>query len=815
MNRKNRKRFMTAMCLVAAAATVISVTGCGKSGSGQGNGDTSQEQSGNSPDSSGGAEAGANDNLVKISYKVSEIQLPKEITYVSDFFWNGETIITPYTNYDYNEETGVSTQTTSLTSFDMEGKQISSVELGPVKDADNDNAYINGLNFADDGTVWYMECHSVNDPETYETISQRNILKNINLDGSEITSKDITEISSINEKLTDGNSYLSNFMVDGSGRMMFIINSYGETGSSTKLVCLDENQELAFEKEYTGEEGWFNGSFLGGDGNMYVMMYLKDPENENGMMKMCCMKPDYEAKKMGEPMDFPDRAYNLIKGNEEYLAFYVDGASIYGIKYDGTDEEYLNTVTNGIDINYISDLAIHGEDILIPTYSYSDEEGAKLCYVQKLDESEVKEKIEVKLAAYYMDDGIRSAAANYNKSDGDYVISITDYSRFNNYDSENEEDYTAGLTKLNAEIAAGDIPDILSIGDSDTMNSLMSKGLFVDLNTFIDGEDGINREDYYDHIFRALEHDGKLYTMSNSFYMTTFGVKKEFVPEDGTITWEQADGILAANDGMKLLQETNVRSTFLKYAIAFDIDRYMNTDTGECSFNSPEFAEIIERSKDYPEEFDYSNLEDNYWEEAQMDYVKNRALLAPIWINSYDNYNSDIASNFGGDMNVSIVGFPGNSQKCVMAMGTTIAVSAKSAHPDAGWQLIKSWIEFDENDSLNNMWSFSVNRKANEKLAQRTLDNTHYTDDDGNDVEVDNTYSINGVEIKVPNITQADIDKINALIEETTSIYEGQVESINDIITEETANFYEGRATAQQAAEAIQSRASIYLSERS
>lgn len=813
MNRKNRKRLMSVMCFAAAAAMVISVTGCGKSGDVQGNGDTSQEQDNDNKDSSGGAEAGANDNLVKINYKVTDIKLPKEINYVSDFYWNGENIITPLSTYDYNEETNVSTQTTSLVTLDMEGKQLSSVELGPKKDSDNDNAYIGSMSFTDDGTVWYMESHSVNDPETYETLSQRNVIKHIDLEGNELLSTDVTEIGGIGEKLSEQNTYMQNFLVDSKGRMMFVLSSYSDTGSATNLIFLDENGEFVFEKDYTDEDGWFNGSFVGGDGNMYVMMYLRDQETQN--MKMNCMKPDHEGKKMGDPIPLDDRAYNIIRGNEDYLGFYVDGTSIYGITYSGESEEYFNIVTNGLDIDYISELAIHGDDMLIPSNSYSDD-GVVLNYVRKLDESEVKEKIEVKLAAYYIDDGIRSAAANYNKSDGDYVINITDYSRFNNYDSENEEDYTAGLTKLNAEIAAGNIPDIISINDTDAMNSLMTKGLFVDLNTFIDGEDGINRDDYYDHIFRAMEHDGKLYTISDSFYLSSFCVKKEFVPEDGLITWEQADGIIAANDGMKLLQETNIRSTFMEYAAAYDIDKYMNTDTGECSFNSPEFAEIIERSKDYPEEFDYSSLEENYWEESQMDFVKNRAFLAPLYISGYDSINSEIAQNFGGDMNVSIVGFPGASQKCVMALGNMIAVSAKSAHPDAGWQLIKSWIEYDESRNSNRYsWRFSVNRKRNEQSAEQTLANTHYTDDDGNEVEVENSYYINGVEVKVPNVTQADIDKVNQLIEETTAIYDGQLESIHDIITEEAANFYEGRATAQQAADAIQSRASIYLSERS
>ncbi|MGN0696112.1 MAG: hypothetical protein ACI4J5_05010, partial [Oscillospiraceae bacterium] len=57
------------------------------------------------------------------------------------------------------------------------------------------------------------------------------------------------------------------------------------------------------------------------------------------------------------------------------------------------------------------------------------------------------------------------------------------------------------------------------------------------------------------------------------------------------------------------------------------------------------------------------------------------------------------------------------------------------------------------------------------------------------------------------------IDRISSFISSTDNVFMGIESGISDIINEEAAAFYAGTTTSQQAADNIQSRVSLYLSE--
>lgn len=56
--------------------------------------------------------------------------------------------------------------------------------------------------------------------------------------------------------------------------------------------------------------------------------------------------------------------------------------------------------------------------------------------------SEVKEKTTLTLATMWMDYNLKKELLNFNKSNPDYRIEITDYSEYNT-----DEDYTGGIAK--------------------------------------------------------------------------------------------------------------------------------------------------------------------------------------------------------------------------------------------------------------------------------------------------------------------------------------------------------------------------------
>ncbi|MFR0800845.1 MAG: hypothetical protein ACLSHX_07460 [Suilimivivens sp.] len=71
-----------------------------------------------------------------------------------------------------------------------------------------------------------------------------------------------------------------------------------------------------------------------------------------------------------------------------------------------------------------------------------------------------------------------------------------------------EDDYQAGLNRLNADIVSGKIPDILVIDDNMPVESYVSKGLFEDLKPYIEKDEGLDINNFMPNILDAFSVDG-------------------------------------------------------------------------------------------------------------------------------------------------------------------------------------------------------------------------------------------------------------------------------------------------------------------
>jgi multiple sugar transport system substrate-binding protein len=117
-------------------------------------------------------------------------------------------------------------------------------------------------------------------------------------------------------------------------------------------------------------------------------------------------------------------------------------------------------------------------------------------------------------------------------------------------------------TKLLTQIAAGEAPDIFQVGDGDVA-MFMAKGAFEELNPYIEGDNGINLDDYYEGVLKVGEVDGKLYTLPKDYSDLAIYYNKDLFdkagvkyPEAGW-TWEDLYEVgkkLTVKDGDKIVQ---------------------------------------------------------------------------------------------------------------------------------------------------------------------------------------------------------------------------------------------------------------------
>ncbi len=872
MNTK--KKLSQALCILSAAVMMLSATGCGNKNSG-GTADNGGSGAGSSSDPGSGGNAELADvKKVRVEYKTEKIPAPEGVNYINDFIvTDDERILFTNTEYNYNEKTMESTSKTTISQIGIDGKIISTEELTAEKLPGDTSAEISNIKLMKDGSIWYFENHTgggsteagadpaedgaaeteapadaenteetsaeeapaeeapaedaaaedaadtgagadAETPEMPEPVmedydmgaySTTIILKHRSASGEELDSINISDIPELKDESLD---YVSNFMADDNGHIVI--------ASDSKILVLDNTGKFLFKIDSVGEgeNVWVNGMAMSGMGDVCVSVYQMSMSEDGYSATNIVKKVNFETKQLEEYIKVTNLNGSILPGNSSYPFLFVDGTSLCGLKEDGSYDEIINMINVGVDSSYVSSVAIIGDDYLIPpspSYDSSEEEPGYFQRITKLDPSEVKEKTLVTLGAYYLSETVRSAIIYFNENSDEYSIQVNDYSKYNDY-SGGEDGYNAGMTKLNAEITAGNIPDILCIGDISNLENYARKGILADINTFIENDPDYNRDDYCDSILRAMEDGGKLYSYPINYYLIGFTAKQKFFPNDGAVSMD--DLMKFKGQGMNLYSNDADRKSFMQIALIFGVNSFIDKNTGECHFNSDEFKKILELSKEFPEEINYDMIQNDpdYWDNYSMQFRNEKTLTNIFYFYNYNEFNNTEQGQFGDK--ISLLGMPGTNSGPAIMPSATISISATSPNAQAGWELIKASVSA-ERQSKNDWAGFPMNKEARKKLAEKNMEVKTYTDENGNEVEEKNTYWVGDTEIEISRTDQAVVDRLNNLIDTSDNVIIGAYEDVTNIIYEEAASYYSGQNSVDQCADMIQSRVQIYLSEQS
>lgn len=87
-----------------------------------------------------------------------------------------------------------------------------------------------------------------------------------------------------------------------------------------------------------------------------------------------------------------------------------------------------------------------------------------------------------------------------------------------------------------------------------------------------------------------------------------------------------------------------------------------------------------------------------------------------------------------------------------------------------------------------------------------------YEDENGNQVEYDETYNINGVDIVIEPMTQEEVEEVLGFMQSVDQLYTNN-QALIDIISEEAAPYFAGQKNVKEVVDIIQNRVQIYVSE--
>ena len=616
-------------------------------------------------------------------------------------------------------------------------------------------------------------------------------------DGTELVSSDISEIAG-----AGGYFYPNGVCFNGDGDLCTM---------SDQSIYVFDSETAEFDFKIT-EQGYIYSITVTNTGDV---AYIMQPQMEYEIKTV-----DFEAKKAGHVVTYSGNVYfnTVATGSGDYSFYVAQNDYIYGFKLDTMTADIVVNFTNSdVDSSYISRISsMANGDFIVASYNWNGGTSSIMRLTPNPNPI-VEGKVLITIGAVYIDSATRSAIRQFNKKSDTARITVLDYSQYETVDN-----YSAGMTQLDMDILGGRAPDIICFSGLQP-SKYAAKGIIEDLMPYIEASPDVDIDNLFGNILEAGMYDGKLYRIITAFSISTLVGKTSIVGEPGSFTAAKVNEMAAKYPGAEIVSMTPANS-WLYNCITMALDEYVDWTTGKCSFNTPEFIELLNSSRHFPAEIDYSRLYEDYelfQKNLETMFKEDRALLQNSGLNRIREIRS-IFETFGED--VSFVGYPTQSGGgALIYPQQDYGISATSPNKDEAWSFISMFLSGEVDDE--DMWSQSINRMIFEKQASDEMIPLAERDF-SKGVEIveffpgggASMWSVNSLsEINLsdyPNyeLTQKEVDTARGMIESATMVYASD-ETITTILFEELEAFIGGARSAEDVANVIQSRVSIYVSE--
>ena len=541
------------------------------------------------------------------------------------------------------------------------------------------------------------------------------------------------------------------------------------------------------------------GTYFLNDGTVVVSVY-NESLNKNVLRKFDMNTGEYSGE-----YEIPGlNGYSLYPGTDSDFLL-VGNGGIYSYNFgDAEVKKLMDFIDSDLSSSYVYYISSVSQKEFYGVMADDMTGEETLMKFTKVDPKDVADKTVLTLACYYLDWEVRKHVVEFNKSNPDYRITITDYSQY-----DTDEDYTAGITRLNTDIISGKMPDILLLNDNIPVESYAAKGLFEDLYPYIDQDKEIKREDYFQNVLKVHENNGELYCLPARFIIYTVTGKTADVGNGTGWTLQDLEDLLAAKPEGTEAFSGATRQDMLYYSIRMSGNQFIDWESGKCNFNTEGFISLLEFIKGFPEE-----LPEDYWEKdmgASWDdqFRQGKVLLDQTVLNSFSGYNYLKKATFGED--ITMIGFPSESKKgSSISSEMKLSMSSKSKNKDGAWQFLRYFLTDEYQEKDNYGWPLSLTQA--EQLSQEAKKKPAYEDENGNRVEYDETYNINGVDIPITPMTQEEVDEVLGFMKSVDQPYTNN-QALIDIISEEAAPYFAGQKNVKEVVDIIQNRVQIYVSE--
>ena len=344
-----------------------------------------------------------------------------------------------------------------------------------------------------------------------------------------------------------------------------------------------------------------------------------------------------------------------------------------------------------------------------------------------------------------------------NSLDSRYVYQYEDYS-----DQE--------MDRLMAEIISGNGPDLIVFNNNlDTASSL-----FEDLYAFLDKDSFLSRDSFLPNYLSTLEINGELHELWTGCSIITLSARASDVGDGKALTTADYDRILAENDNYEAIFDNYMtKDELLKWIADISLGEYVDKETGTCHFTDPSFADLIAWCGKMTNGFGSG--------ETAWGYDISQVILTTLWLDYMPTVH-DLWIAYGEQP--VFVGFPSNNgygNYYSSPYGNCCMAIPKASHnKDGAWTFIREQLLTEKQMTSS---FFPVNYEAFQRMAHASLN-------------------------------EEECDSLFVLLHHTTKSINYSDHKLEEIIVSAGTAYMNGEKSLDETVDLIQSRASIYISER-
>ena len=478
---------------------------------------------------------------------------------------------------------------------------------------------------------------------------------------------------------------------------------------------------------------------------------------------------------------------NLLCGGERWDVYLSDGTSAYGFDLaTGNLEKQFEWLSVGI----------VGRALLeAPDGGFFAADGNNRLFRMRQVDVEVGESGEpetmtlVVLDRMFMSPVLETAILDWNREHPECMIVVRDYytgEHSNDWQKEEQAIEDAQKAMAMDIITGGTHPDLFDLSSLNAA-ALAVGGKLENLYPYLDADPELSRESFYPNVLKAQEIRGGLYeVVTNYSLFTATGFRSEL---GDARSWDELFSLAANTPRCErlLTAEAWSRMELLQLLTDASGKKLVDWDTGECRFDSPYFLSILAAVTQLPSQ---AVAPEEYFR-VQHSRAEGEGLLTvgefpDLWLGAN-------AGKEYGEGNCAVVGIPelGNVLKPSSELGTSaMGMAADSKHKDECWAFLRS---FYLNPRTSTM---SVIQGSLEQSIQREL---HQREEEGNAASWPHA--------------EADMRLFADAFTGASVLYRHD-DAVWEIVQTEANRYFAGQISAEECAKAIQSRASIYLSEQ-